>query len=356
MNIVEVKPGTLMKGRYRVLSEIQRGGTAVVLRGQDEQGAKEMVALKCMTFNTKESVPLRVIQAEINFSTSVKSPSFVKLVDVFNHGSHMLVIAMELVEGPDLLDLLNSKGGSIPESEALFYVFQLASAALVMHENGFAHRDIKPENSVITPSHQLKMIDFGLAKHLTSARTLGVGTPDYMAPEVIPRSNDQVSSSYDATLVDAWALGVTLFLLCTGRYPFEDPKQPAAAVSVLNILRGNIQPFPSTMSEGTQCLIRSLLKTNPNQRMKLSSFKSDPFVIAKALEYARVVQREDLILNDLGFGADYSPTLSINITEIAPNQGGGSGGISGDPRQQVKTPPRASAPSFLSRLFGGKNI
>jgi serine/threonine protein kinase len=160
MNLIEVKAGTLLNSRYRVLCEIQRGGTAIVLRAQDEKDHR-LVALKCMSVNTHEAVPMRVVEAEIAFCSSVKSPSFVKLYDLFNHG-HMLVIVMELVDGPDLLDLLNSKGGSISEPEALFYVHQLAQAAEIMHQHGFAHRDIKPENSVlILSTHQLKMIDFG---------------------------------------------------------------------------------------------------------------------------------------------------------------------------------------------------
>ena len=160
MNL-EIKAGALLNSRYRVLCEIQRGGTAIVLRAKDETGSHGLVALKCMSVNTHEAVPMRVVEAEIAFCSSVKSPSFVKLYDLFNHG-HMLVIVMELVDGPDLLDLLNSKGGSISEPEALFYVHQLAQAAEIMHQHGFAHRDIKPENSVlILSTHQLKMIDFG---------------------------------------------------------------------------------------------------------------------------------------------------------------------------------------------------
>ena len=83
--------------------------------------------------------------------------------------------------GPDLLDLLNEQGGSLPEPMACFYFVQLLEAVRYMHAMGFCHRDIKPENAMVQrSSHQLKLIDFGLSKHLQSAHTLGVGTPDYM--------------------------------------------------------------------------------------------------------------------------------------------------------------------------------
>lgn len=95
-------------------------------------------------------------------------------------------------------------------------------------------------------SHRLKVIDFGLSKHLASAQTLGVGTPDYMAPEMLQQGHmyhmygqqygGQLLAggapataagpaarqpTYDARAVDAWAMGVLLYLLVTGKYPFE---------------------------------------------------------------------------------------------------------------------------------------
>jgi serine/threonine protein kinase len=151
-----------------------------------------------------------------------------------------------------------------------------------------------------------------------------------MSPELIPRSKEPSSGSgstqYDATMVDAWALGVTLYLLTTGRYPFEDQLQKQSqACSVLNIIKGNIQPFPAHVSDGTRALVRQLLKTDPAQRTKLSSFLSDPYVLSKALEYAREVDREDLIL-----GAPSPQEAAV-----------------------ISTPPKSSPPAagFLTRLF-----
>ncbi|GFH17625.1 protein kinase domain-containing protein, partial [Haematococcus lacustris] len=67
------------------------------------------------------------------------------------------------------------------------------------------------------------LIDFGLSKHLASARTLGVGTPDYLSPEMLQVWTNYTGTPvpYDARAVDAWAMGVLMFLLITGKYPFE---------------------------------------------------------------------------------------------------------------------------------------
>ena len=80
--------------------------------------------------------------------------------------------------------------GSLPEREARGLFKQLLSGITCIHENGFCHRDIKPENCMVeTATGTLKIIDFGLSKHLDSAKTVGIGTPDYMCPEMLTQSS-----------------------------------------------------------------------------------------------------------------------------------------------------------------------
>jgi serine/threonine protein kinase len=69
----------------------------------------------------------------------------------------------------------------------------------------------------------VQVIDFGLSHHMNSARTIGVGTPDYMAPEMIlgARVHGEDSGSYDAAAVDVWGLGIILYLMLLGRFPFQ---------------------------------------------------------------------------------------------------------------------------------------
>lgn len=91
------------------------------------------------------------------------------------------VIVWELVSGPDLLDLLNACNGRMTEKQAAHYFRQIHQGVTFLHENGLCHRDLKPENCMVdSKTDTLKIIDFGLSKHLESAVTLGVGTPDYM--------------------------------------------------------------------------------------------------------------------------------------------------------------------------------
>ena len=181
-----LRSGSMMcNGKYRVRKEINRGGTAVVYEAEDMENNRQKVALKVM--NNRDGVmamPVKAVKREIEYASSISHDNIVKLVDVFAE-KQSLVIVWELVAGADLLDLLNEYGGRMSERRAFKYFAQLLNGVLFLHSNGFCHRDLKPENCMVDKStHILKIIDFGLSKHLDSAITLGVGTPDYMAPEV----------------------------------------------------------------------------------------------------------------------------------------------------------------------------
>ncbi|CAD7705061.1 unnamed protein product [Ostreobium quekettii] len=96
------------------------------------------------------------------------------LLDAFEDISVCCVQQWELISGPDLLDLLNEHGGRMPEEVTAFYFYQLVKGVVFMHENGFCHRDLKPENCMVEKHTQLlKIIDFGLSKHINSVNTLG---------------------------------------------------------------------------------------------------------------------------------------------------------------------------------------
>ncbi|KAJ9517780.1 hypothetical protein QJQ45_004088 [Haematococcus lacustris] len=271
--IIALAPNTLLNnGRYRIERELNRewrtrsgGGTAVVYAAEDTT-TQQYVALKVM--NGPDQVPVKVVKREIAFSAAARHDNIVRLLDVFAEKAQ-LIIVWELISGPDLLDLLNEHEGRMPEPMAAFFFCQLLQAVMFMHNNGFCHRDIKPENCMVQrASHQLKLIDFGLSKHLESARTLGVGTPDYLSPEMLQVWTNYTGTPvpYDARAVDAWAMGVLMFLLITGKYPFEDPGHPNnLAHTIHNVLAGRMCPFPDHMSAGCRELISGLLRIDPRQ-------------------------------------------------------------------------------------------
>ncbi|DBA70674.1 TPA: hypothetical protein ACH3X2_012052 [Trebouxia sp. C0005] len=244
-------------------------------------------------------LPVKAFQREVDYAAGVVHDNIVQLLDVFVEGEQY-VIVWELVNGPDLLDLLNgAHDKKLPEPMVAYYFQQLINAVIFMHNNGFCHRDLKAENCVLDSSTQcVKVIDFGLSKHLESAMTLGVGTPDYMAPELLLEGHLDVKSHqpaqsgqcrrprYNPRAVDVWALGVMLYLLVTGMYPFEDPSSPGNVTATLrNIMHGKMQSIPAFVSPACAEVIKKALSRHPKMRITLDELASNAWVRSKAAEF-----------------------------------------------------------------------
>jgi len=161
---------------------------------------------------------------EIKTLRSLQHPNIIQLYDVYITEDKIYII-MELMEGGELFDYVVQKG-TLTEEEASRIVRKVTSALVYMHSRNVIHRDMKPENLLLThkprSSHdiEVKIIDFGLSKILSDGLVTGsfLGTRGYLAPEMIQRRNYTKS-------VDAWALGVVIFVLLCGCLPFDDDCQ-----------------------------------------------------------------------------------------------------------------------------------
>lgn len=291
-------PGIHCKSNFRAAG----GGTAVVYEGLDLKTGFS-VALKVMSVKDgKAIVPIKGVRREIQYAASVQHENIVKLID-FVADEKQIVIVWELINGSDLLDLLNDRGGRLDEVQAGGYFEQLLQGVTFIHANGLCHRDLKPENCMIEKaSDRLKIIDFGLSKHQQSAVTLGVGTPDYMAPELLGGTGGGFAAlqerrvgHYDARACDVWAMGVLLYLLVTGQYPFEDPRQPQNVVATLqNIAAGRMRSLPSHISKECKHLIASMLNQDPLKRITLQEISKHPWLKKGCTENPRLEEPMDV--------------------------------------------------------------
>ncbi len=214
-----------MKGtrlsHYRIADPIGAGGMGVVHRARDEHLERD-VAVKVLGKGLlADDAMRRRFRREALALSRLNHPNIATIFD-FDTQDDVDFLVMELIPG-ETLDAVIARGRVDPDTWRSIAV-QAAEGLTVAHESGVIHRDLKPGNLRVTPDGRLKILDFGLARHLYAAPDgatatateygAAVGTLAYMAPETLDgRSGDERS--------DLYALGVLLYELATGRRPFE---------------------------------------------------------------------------------------------------------------------------------------
>jgi serine/threonine protein kinase len=210
-------------GAYNILGMVGSGGMGVVYRARHRsaQIAKRQggdVALKVLHAQySQDPVFQERFEREATLGLKLNHPGIVKVHDLIVAEGGRLALAMELVKGQELSDLIGKVRGPIPWREALAMFDGLLDAVSHAHSEGVVHRDLKPENVMLCEGGVLKVLDFGIARDESSGKTktgTGMGTVDYMAPEQYTDA-----SKVDAR-ADIYALGITLYEMVSGRLPW----------------------------------------------------------------------------------------------------------------------------------------
>ncbi|PIA16575.1 serine/threonine protein kinase 15, partial [Coemansia reversa NRRL 1564] len=175
------------------------------------------------------------------------------------HSSKHLFLVMEYLVGGDLAGLLRV-WGVMDESAACFYIGEIACAIDYLHCNSIVHRDIKPDNVILASDGHIKLTDFGLSQraHARKSSRSFLGTPDYLAPELLLGAGNGLA-------VDWWALGVCLFEFICGYPPFTDDSPEAIFRNILNHAIDWPDEEDYVSSEAAE-LISALLRPEPATR------------------------------------------------------------------------------------------
>ena len=231
-----LEPGTVIRKKYEILSEIGRGGMGVVYRARHLIWNEEK-ALKVLVAAGAAQQGLKGLMAEALVMRHLQHPHIVRVEDADYTEDDQPFVVMEYVDGQSLRQKLDH-GGPLAPDLALQITAQTCSALSAAHEKGIIHRDIKPQNVLLGKnadgSETVKIIDFGIAKvreeaglgftgMMTGTTGFFVGTPGYASPE---QALGMRGSDLDGR-TDLYSLGLVLYEMLAGQLPFAADTQVA---------------------------------------------------------------------------------------------------------------------------------
>jgi tetratricopeptide (TPR) repeat protein/TolB-like protein/tRNA A-37 threonylcarbamoyl transferase component Bud32 len=259
-------------GPYRVIERLGAGGMGEVYLAEDTRLGRQ-VALKRLSDASLGDADARArILREAGAAATLNHPNVGAIYDVIDAGGRAYIV-MEYVPGESLAEQLHH-AGPMPIDRVVQMGVQLCDALGEAHRHNIVHRDLKPANIRVTPDGRVKVLDFGLArrpspiaavagtsrealKHsLTAGDGQVIGTPIYMAPEVLLGEAADNRS-------DIYSLGVTLFELAVGKPPFEGSNFMSIALAVLT---EPPPPITTLLPGGLGDIVARCMARDPAQR------------------------------------------------------------------------------------------
>jgi serine/threonine-protein kinase len=252
-------PGSIIGGRYRIVSLLGEGGMGEVYRADDLKLGQK-VALKYIARSVSDDPrTYERICAEVRIGRQLSHPNICRIFDIVEAGGHRF-IAMEYIDGEDLASLLR-RIGRLPPDKALSLTRDIAFALAAAHDRGIVHRDLKPANIMVDGEGRARITDFGLsalADELHRERQIA-GTPAYMAPE-------QLSGGEVTTAADIYAFGLIAFEIFTGRQMFDGPTLEEIRVQHVSSRR-RPSSLVREIDPAIERLILKCLEENPSERI-----------------------------------------------------------------------------------------
>ena len=327
---MELAPGSILLGKYRIDELIGAGGMGNVVRASHLY-LHQPVAIKLLLpeMTASHSTVQRFLR-EAQATVKLRSEHIARVMDVGTTPEGVPFMVMEFLDGNDLNQILRHHG---PQQPAIVVdlILQACEGIAEAHALGIVHRDVKPSNFFITQrpdgSMLLKILDFGISKtpigydELTGTQTV-IGTPSYMAPEQMKsgRSADPRS--------DIWSIGVVMYQLITGRVPFSGESY---AELVLKVGLEPPAPILVPLPPGLGDIVMRCIEKDPTLRHQsvgdlarnLAPFATDPAGAAQSAGRAmRILQQRGALQGMQGSpftaGGGLATPIPISPAQLTP--------------------------------------
>ncbi|MEQ8176376.1 MAG: serine/threonine-protein kinase, partial [Syntrophomonadaceae bacterium] len=279
----KLSPDSILEGRYIIVKTIGRGGMGAVYLALDQRLDNILVAIKEMSSNAvggNLQAAIAAFKKEASMLTRLRHPALPRISDFFAKGENRWYLVMDFIKGQTLKEVMDHRG-PIPETEVIDWGIQLSQILHYLHTlyPPVIFRDLKPSNIMLTPDGQLKLIDFGIARHFhqsNSADTSAYGSHGFAPPEQYGQNQTDERS-------DIYALGATLHYLLTGIDPaknpfnFEPPGKMARVSPGLNeAVMKAVALKPADRPQSISEFLNLLLQAAPDFREKAAGEDASP--------------------------------------------------------------------------------
>jgi serine/threonine-protein kinase len=208
--------GTIIDGRYNLLSLVGQGGMCGVYRAQDQKRNLQVAVKVLPAERAKNQEMAARFQREAAAGKLIQHPNVVSISDSGSLEDGSLYLVMEFLDGHPLSTIVEKE--KLPVDRAVAIAKQILDALEATHQLGYAHRDVKPDNIMLV-GDTAKLLDFGIALNeraafKLTAMGLAFGTPEYISPEMAMGLPTDARS-------DLYSLGIVLYQMVTGQLPFQ---------------------------------------------------------------------------------------------------------------------------------------
>ncbi|XP_054807966.1 calcium-dependent protein kinase 10-like [Prosopis cineraria] len=273
-DVIPLSHRTRISDKYILGRELGRGEFGITYLCTDRE-TKEALACKSISKRKlRTAVDIEDVRREVAImSTLPDHPNIVKLKATYEDNENVHLV-MELCEGGELFDRIVARG-HYSERAAATVARTIAEVVRMCHANGVMHRDLKPENFLFANKKEnsvLKAIDFGLSVFFKPGERFSeiVGSPYYMAPEVLRRNYGPE--------VDIWSAGVILYILLCGVPPFWAETEQGVALAILRcVIDFKREPWPQ-ISDSAKSLVRQMLEPDPKKRLTAQQVLEHPWL------------------------------------------------------------------------------
>ena len=244
-------------GRYELLDRLGKGGMGIVYRARDTLLDRPVAVKLLLGDLDRDDETRKRFLREARAAGELTHRNIIQIYD-FGEDRGRAFIVMELLEGASLNELLE-KQPDLSLDRKLRIMIEVCDGLAFSHSRSIVHRDLKPANLFITKDGQVKVLDFGLARIVSSSLTrtgLVFGTPDYMSPE-------QVRGRVVDERSDIFSLGAVFYQMLSGRKPFAAKALPEVMRSVLTD-----EPAPLTHVEAPPSLARLITRALQKDPLK----------------------------------------------------------------------------------------